>query len=108
MRLARVLGQVVATVKEPALAGFKLLILERISEADPAMNGGPHYVALDLVGAGEGDVVLVTTGSAARVTEPTAAAPADCAVVAIVDSVIWQGSVTYTSHLQHVTGDSED
>jgi ethanolamine utilization protein EutN len=65
-------------------------------------------VALDLVGAGEGDVVLVTTGSAARVAEPATEAPTDCTVVAIADSVIWQGSVTYTSHLQHVTGDSED
>lgn len=98
MRLARVLGQVVSTVKEPALAGFKLLILEAISEADPGTAVGTHYVAIDLIGAGEGEIVLVTTGSAARVAAQSAEVPTDCAVVAIADSVIWQGSVTYTSH----------
>lgn len=94
MRLARVHGQVVATAKDPALAGYKLLLVRDVAESDPEKGIGPAYVALDLVGAGEGEVVLVAVGSAARVG-PLANVPADRAVVAIADTVIWQGDVTY-------------
>jgi ethanolamine utilization protein EutN len=98
MQLATVVGQVVSTVKEPGLARFKLLILR---DTEPARSGrtgqdrAPAYVAVDLVGAGEGEVVLVARGSAARVATASHDAPADCAVIAIADSVIWEGTVTY-------------
>ncbi len=95
MRLARVHGQVVATAKEPALEGYKLLLVRDVVESDPHEGTGSAYVALDLVGAGEGELVLVTTGSAARVTGPLAEVPTDSTVVAIADTVIWQGDVTY-------------
>ena len=53
------------------------------------------YVAIDLVGAGEGEVVLVVRGSGARIPAEAAGAPTDCTVVAIADSVIRNGAVTY-------------
>lgn len=93
MKLATVVGQVVSTVKDTGLDNLSLLVLrESEAGADPA---APTFVAVDLIGAGDGDMVLVATGSAARVCAQTATAPTDCAVVGIVDSVIHEGSVTY-------------
>lgn len=95
MRLAKVVGQVVATVKESGLGSFKLLIVQDATGSSPARAGGPAYVAIDLVGAGEGELVLVVNGSGARVCADASAAPVDSAVVAIADSVIRNGEVTY-------------
>jgi ethanolamine utilization protein EutN len=95
MQLARVVGQVVATVKEGGLGRFKLLLLQDATGTSPERASGPHYVAIDLVGAGEGEIVLVVKGSGARVADEAAAAPVDCAVVAIADTVIRSGDVTY-------------
>ncbi|HEY0451134.1 EutN/CcmL family microcompartment protein [Actinophytocola sp.] len=94
MQLAKVLGQVVATVKEPGLDRFTLLLLQETGEPDPDQVGGPAFVAVDLVGAGEGEIVLVACGSAARVAAG-ADAPTDRAVVGIADSVVRGGTVTY-------------
>lgn len=94
MQLAKVLGQVVSTVKEPGLERFTLLLVLDDNGADPDVADGPAYVAVDLVGAGVGELVLVVSGSAARVAAG-AEAPTDRAVVAIADSVIRAGTVTY-------------
>ena len=93
MRLARVVGQVVSTVKEPELHGFKLLLVHDLDYLEP-VDGATHrspYVAVDLAGAGEGEVVVVTTGGAARMSARTAGAPVDLAVVGIVDTVVVEG-----------------
>jgi ethanolamine utilization protein EutN len=95
VRLAKVVGQVVATVKASGLGSFKLLIVQDAVGASPSRTSGPVYVAVDLVGAGEGELVLVVSGSGARVCTESAAAPVDTAVVAIADSVIRNGDVTY-------------
>ena len=79
MQLCRVVGSTVATVKAPGLSQFKLLNLK------PEKGEGPEFVAVDTVGAGEGDLVLVATGSAARSVAGTEDSPIDAAVVAIVD-----------------------
>lgn len=94
MRLATVLGQVVSTIKEPGLERFTLLLVQDIAEADTGPGAGLAYVAIDLVGAGVGEVVLVACGGAARVAAG-AEAPTDRAAVGIVDSVVQQGTVTY-------------
>lgn len=94
MRLAKVLGQVVSTVKRPGLERFTLLLVRDSAEDDPEEVTGPTYVAVDLVGAGAGEIVLVTSGGAARVAAG-ADAPTDRAVVAIADSVIRAGAITY-------------
>lgn len=102
MRLAKVVGQVVSTVKEPGLDGFKILLVEDLDPTDPEKEisraspfGEESYPAVDVVGAGEGEVVLVTTGSAARVPSAAGRTATDAAVVAIVDSVIVGGEVTF-------------
>jgi ethanolamine utilization protein EutN len=93
MKLATVVGQVVATVKDGGLGNLSLLVL---CESGPgARDDGPTFVAVDPMGAGDGDVVLVATGSAARLAAQTTTAPTDCTVVGIVDSVIHQRTVTY-------------
>lgn len=95
MQLATVLGQVVSTVKEPGLGRFTLLLVRDNADGVPdADDDGPGYVAVDLVGAGVGEVVLVASGGAARVAAG-ADAPTDRAVVAIADTVIRTGTVTY-------------
>ena len=96
MQLARVIGQVVATVKEPGLNSFKILILRNIDPAAPDDEAtAPPYVAVDLVGAGEGEIVTVAHGSAARVPRTTANTATDSAVVAIVDTLSVDGTVTF-------------
>jgi len=105
MELARVVGQVVATVKQPGLHGMKLLVLVAVdANDDTAGNGdaigldadsGRQYVAVDYTGAGHGELVLVTRGTAARVDDQTTHIPTDAAVVAIVDSVVLDHKTTF-------------
>jgi microcompartment protein CcmK/EutM len=80
MELGRVVGTVVATIKASGLNSFKLLLVSPFSEGEEPQIQKPSLVAIDLVGAGEGDIVLVTSGSAAR-------APTDAAIIAVVDTV---------------------
>lgn len=102
MELARVVGQVVATVKQQGLHSMKLLLLEPVSarddvDGDAAGSTAPReYVAVDYIGAGQGEVVLVTRGSAARVDNQAVAVPTDAAVVAIVDSVVLDNKMTFS------------
>ena len=87
MELGRVVGTVVSTIKAPGLTSFKLLMVSPLAEAQAAEMSKAPIVAIDLAGAGEGEVVLVSTGSAARIVHGTEAAPTDAAIVAVVDSV---------------------
>lgn len=87
MRLAKVIGTVVATRKEESLTGFKLLVIQ---EVDPRgeRDINNRLVAVDTLGAGEGDIVLWVQGGAARVvSEEHRKAPLDVAIVGIIDSV---------------------
>ncbi len=84
MNLAKVLGSVVATRKEPAMDGLKLLLLGQADDQG-ALTGGV-VVAVDAVGAGEGEYVLYASGSSARQTVMTDGKPVDAVVMAIVDS----------------------
>ena len=95
MQLARVVGQVVSTVKEAGLDGFKILLVSDIDASDPDGDAGTPYLAVDLVGAGEDEIVLVAQGGAARIAEASRHTPTDRAVVAIVDDVVVGGSVTF-------------
>lgn len=78
MILGRVTGNVTATVKDAALVGGKLLLVD---------TGSGEIVALDSVGAGAGDEVLVTTGSAARMPQAGSGAPVDATIIAIIEHV---------------------
>jgi ethanolamine utilization protein EutN len=85
MQLARVLGTVVATVKTDSLEGRKLLVIQPL-DGDFSKKGQP-MVAIDSVGAGEGEVVFWCRGREASFPFLPAEVPSDCTIVGIVDSV---------------------
>ncbi len=93
MNLAKVLGRVVSTHKEPSLDGLKLLMLG-IAGPDGKPSGG-SVVAVDAVGAGEGEYVLYASGSSARQTVATDGKPVDAVIMAIVDSWDIDGKERY-------------
>ena len=103
MFLARVTGHVVATQKDKVLNGQKLFVVEPLNvkydEATKAPaslgNTGRAIVAIDAVGCGEGQLVLVVQGSSARMTEKTKNLPADAVIVGIVDSAVFAGKSFY-------------
>lgn len=78
MKLGRVVGSVVATRKCDQLVGVKLLIIE-------PYYGGERYVAADRLGAGEGEVVLITTDVAVQASL-NREMPIDALVVGIIDN----------------------
>jgi carbon dioxide concentrating mechanism protein CcmL len=94
MNLARVAGAVVASVKETRLTGMKLLLVEDAGP-DGAARGSTAYVAADLVGAGEGELVLVVRGSPAARSLDVPGVPIDAVIVGIVDSIRSDGSLSY-------------
>lgn len=85
MELGRIIGSVVATQKEESLMSYKLLVVEML-EPRKLKTRGSCTVAIDILGAGIGDTVLLAMGSAARVLLPVVT-PVDAAVVGIVDTV---------------------
>ncbi len=91
MFLARVTGHVVATQKLGSLVGQKLLLVEpfRVEQPDRRrlQTTGRTFVAVDTLGAGVGEFVLITQGSSARLTPETRDLPIDTVVVGIVDRV---------------------
>jgi ethanolamine utilization protein EutN len=83
MQIARVIGDVVSTVKDPALTGHKLLVLQPITpDRQPA---GRAIVAIDAIGAGVGEHVFFVRGKEASFPFLPAETPADACVVGIVD-----------------------
>lgn len=89
MWICRTVGTLIATIKEPSLRSNKLLLVQRTG-AD-GVGAGEIFVALDAVGAGEDELVVVAHGSAARETDKTRDAPVDAAIVGIVDSIAARG-----------------
>lgn len=84
MQLARVIGTVVATVKNESLEGRKLLIVQSLDK-NLAPQGKP-LVALDSIGAGVGELVFWCRGKEASFPFKRENTPTDCTVVGIVDS----------------------
>jgi microcompartment protein CcmK/EutM len=94
MRIAKVVGVAVATVKDQRLEGGKCLL---VAASDPAGQAqGNPFVALDMVGAGEGELVMIVEGSSARVAAGDATRPVDAVIVGILDSLRHDGQMTYT------------
>jgi microcompartment protein CcmK/EutM len=85
MILARVVGTVVATRKDPRLEGKKLLILKPVSPEGKDENG--YVVSVDTVGSGIGERVIAVSGSSARMAEGCKDVPVDNAIIDIVDEV---------------------
>jgi microcompartment protein CcmK/EutM len=93
MRIARVVGSAVSTVKEASLVGHKLLLVREADEAGEMT--GPVQVAVDVVGAGTGELVIVSEGSAARQAPNTTDQPVDAIIMGILDSLEVDGTVTF-------------
>jgi microcompartment protein CcmK/EutM len=82
---AKVIGTVVCSHKDPNLNGKKLLLCKEVDHAGTPLKS--YHVAVDAVQAGEGNFVLLSYGSAARMTAETKNAPIDAVVLAIIDDV---------------------
>ncbi len=95
MKIARVTGTVTATVKEPSLAGSKLLIVDVEDGRGDVLERS--LVAVDTCGAGVGDMVLLTTGSAARLSSGSGTLPLDVAIIAVIDHIEIAGQSASTS-----------
>lgn len=91
MFLARVEGSVVATKKDPAMSGRKLLLLrpQLVDDKDPTKfrPGANTIVAVDTLGAGINELVMFCQGSSARLAGGMKEAPVDAVIIGIVDSV---------------------
>ena len=85
MLLAKIIGTVVATRKDPRLDSHKLMLVRGM---DPSGKvDGAHLVAVDTVDAGVGETVLIVSGSSARMASGMKDCPVDAAIVGIVDQV---------------------
>ena len=94
MLICRVIGTAVATVKHEQLLNYKLLVVREMT-LDEQLIGDP-FVAIDAVGAGESEVVLVTQGSmAAAAVGLQGRGPVDASIVGILDSLSTAGQVVF-------------
>jgi ethanolamine utilization protein EutN len=106
MFLARVIGHVVATQKVASMTGHKLLTVEPM-RVDPAnreqlIGVGRTFVAVDLLGAGLGETVLIVQGSSARFTPETEKLPVDTLIIGIVDSVSVTGKTIFSNQRSEI------
>jgi microcompartment protein CcmK/EutM len=85
--LAKIVGTVVATRKDPRLVSNKLLLARPVDPRDRTRLDGAYLVAVDTVDAGVGEIVLIVSGSSARMASGMKDCPVDAAVVGIIDSV---------------------
>jgi microcompartment protein CcmK/EutM len=100
MFVAKVTGSLVSTQKVSAMVGYKLLMVEPY-RVDPQsrtslITTGRSFVAVDTLGAGVGDYVLLTQGSSARMTPETKTLPIDAVVIGIVDTVHIENGCVYS------------
>lgn len=84
MQLGRIVGTVVATRRDPATQAWSLRMVETLDVYN--QPNGQYVVAVDALGAGAGEVVMITRGSAARQTDLTASRPCDAVIMGIVDT----------------------
>lgn len=87
MMIARIVGDVVSTQKNPELQGHKLLIVQPV-ELDTHTPSGPSLIAIDKVDAGEGDLVIVNKeGSSARLLLDNEQIPVQAVIVGVIDGI---------------------
>lgn len=100
MVVAKVIGEVVSTVKIDRLAGQKFLLIEVQSISDDSEGKtiaptGTTLVVNDSLGAGRGEIVLAVQGSSARMTDITSDVPTDGLIIGIVDSITIASNTVY-------------
>jgi len=93
MNLGKVVGTVVASQKESSMNGLRFMLVRHVDERGQETGG--QVVAVDAVGSGPGEMVLVATGSSARQTVVTDKRPCDAVIMAIVDSWEVEGTEQY-------------
>ena len=93
MLIARVIGTAVSTIKDEKLTGRKLLVVRHTDEHGEVF--GKPFVAIDTIDAGVGDLVLTAAGSSARQTTITRDTPVDAVIMAMIDSLEVDGTVTF-------------
>jgi len=85
MRLGKVIGSVVSTIKDPSYKQFKLLLVKLL---DLNLREQKEvYIAVDTIGVGEGELVILVSGSTARKTEKTEGTIVDMTIVGKVDEI---------------------
>ena len=100
MVVAKVIGEIVSSVKVDRLVGQKFLLVEiqRVTHDDSGTKIAPTgstLVVNDPIGAGRGEVVMIVQGSSARMTDITATIPTDGIVIGIVDSITVDNGMIY-------------
>ncbi len=100
MFVAKVTGSLVSTQKVQAMVGWKLLVVEpyrlEAGERKSLITTGRTFIAVDMLGAGVGDYVLITQGSSARLTPETKNMPIDTVIIGIVDKVHVESNCVYS------------
>ncbi|WP_440897520.1 EutN/CcmL family microcompartment protein [Amphibacillus sp. Q70] len=85
MLIGKVVGNIVSTKKEESLTGFKLMRVTLVNQDNQPTK--QEIIAVDLVGSGRGEYVLVAQGSSARIASKRSEAPIDASIVGIIDSL---------------------
>jgi len=91
--LAKVLGNIISTVKADGIEGSKYMIVSPVTPSGEAVESS--LIALDLVGSSTGEIVLVSQGSSVRQTDTTKDKPVDAVIMGIIDIVEEDGKVVF-------------
>jgi len=94
MEVCKVKGLLVATRKDVGIKGYKLLTVTALNPEDLTPKG-LNMVAVDIVDAGIGDIVLVVRGSSARVATGLKGKPVDAAIIGVIDELVMGGRTIY-------------
>lgn len=97
MYAARIIGTVVCTQKDPSMNSLKMQVVQPVNIITFKDEGKPA-VAIDAVGAGFSEIVLVVSGSSGRLTELTKNKPVDSTIMAIIDYVDVEGKNVFSKH----------
>ena len=93
MQIGKIVGTVVSTKKDEKLEGLRLNLVKYVDVSGKPT--GNFVIAVDSVGAGVGEIVLVASGSSARLTKTTEGKPVDAVIMAIVDILEIDGEKKY-------------
>jgi len=96
MQIGKIVGTVVASQKDEKLEGFRFHVIKELTVNQK--ETGNVVVAVDAVGAGQGEVILYSTGSSARQTEMTAGRPVDAIIMAIIDAIVVDDKQLFTKN----------
>jgi len=97
MYAARIIGTVVCTQKDPRMNSLKMYVVQPVNLVT-MKDEGKSAVAIDAVGAGDSEIVLVVSGSSARLTEQTLNKPVDATIMAIIDFIDIEGKNVFSKN----------